>query len=345
MKKVLIVGSGGVGTIAALGLELGGKASVTSVVRSDYAVVSENGFQIDSIDHGVFSNWKPSKIAKSIQEAAEMDSYDYILVCTKVLPELYKSEELIEPAVTEGKTVIVLMQNGIDIEKPVAAKYPQNVVLSGVSMIGSINHHGKVHQEEPDRCQVGYYESPGFSKQELENIAKQFVGVYGASGVKCVYAPHLLTSRWRKLVYNSCINTVCAATVLDAGRVYLGGLDQTLVMPAMQEIKKLAKIALKSDEEDPLGKDIDIEMLESDDGIYYKPSMLVDVEKGNPIELEAILGNPLRIAKELGVETPVLSTLYSILKGIQFRLLEGKGHIVCPTEGASRAKHARIFDP
>lgn len=50
--RVLIAGGGGVGNIAAYNLEKGGLATVTMVLRSNYAVVKEKGFEIESCDHG-----------------------------------------------------------------------------------------------------------------------------------------------------------------------------------------------------------------------------------------------------------------------------------------------------
>lgn len=58
--NVLLVGSGGVGTMGAFALEKGGKATVTSVLRSNFAAVEKSGFQITSLDHGDISNWKPT---------------------------------------------------------------------------------------------------------------------------------------------------------------------------------------------------------------------------------------------------------------------------------------------
>ena len=46
----------------------------------------------------------------------------------------------------------------------------------------------------------------------------------------------------------------------------------------------------------------------------YKTSMLVDYEKGRPLELEAILGNAVFYAQEVGVDVPCLSGLYGLLK-------------------------------
>jgi 2-dehydropantoate 2-reductase len=47
-----------------------------------------------------------------------------------------------------------------------------------------------------------------------------------------------------------------------------------------------------------------------------EPSMLVDVLNGRRMEVEAILGNPVRIARELGVAVPRLETLCALLKGL-----------------------------
>jgi hypothetical protein len=59
-KTVLIVGGGAVGTLAAVNLEVGGLAQVTVVLRSNYNVVKDKGYTIESCDHGNLSGWRPS---------------------------------------------------------------------------------------------------------------------------------------------------------------------------------------------------------------------------------------------------------------------------------------------
>lgn len=46
----------------------------------------------------------------------------------------------------------------------------------------------------------------------------------------------------------------------------------------------------------------------------FKPSMVVDFEMGRPIEIEAILGNAVRIADKINCPVPLLRALYAILK-------------------------------
>lgn len=45
-------------------------------------------------------------------------------------------------------------------------------------------------------------------------------------------------------------------------------------------------------------------MIDSDGEVYYKPSMLVDVEKGNLMEMEVILKAPLDVAKSTMFQLP-----------------------------------------
>ena len=58
--NILLVGSGGVGTMGAYNLEVGGLATVTAVLRSNYATVKQYGFSIVSMDHGQIQGWKPT---------------------------------------------------------------------------------------------------------------------------------------------------------------------------------------------------------------------------------------------------------------------------------------------
>jgi ketopantoate reductase len=58
--NVLLLGCGAVGTMAAVTLERSGCATVTAVLRSNFAAVKTEGFTIDSVDHGKLSGWRPS---------------------------------------------------------------------------------------------------------------------------------------------------------------------------------------------------------------------------------------------------------------------------------------------
>jgi ketopantoate reductase len=59
-REILVIGAGGVGTMACVALERSGMARVTAVLRSNYEKVVRDGFDIESVDHGKLSGWRPS---------------------------------------------------------------------------------------------------------------------------------------------------------------------------------------------------------------------------------------------------------------------------------------------
>lgn len=73
MLDVCVVGVGGVGTIAAFVLEKSKRARVTAILRSNYALVKEGGYDIDSIDHGKVTNWRPHNGKSQEKKARLMD--------------------------------------------------------------------------------------------------------------------------------------------------------------------------------------------------------------------------------------------------------------------------------
>lgn len=326
MKQVLVIGTGGVGAIVAYELALVGQSKVSIVVRRDYAKVAEKGYEIHSISHGDVPSWKPDTVYATVADASATE-YDYVVISTKNLPDITKVEELIEPVVTEGKTTVVMMQNGFDLGRPVIAKYPKNVCLSAVSHIGSHNHAGVITQTQKDKCLVSYFINENLSKEVQEAAAKEFVQLLSLENNEIIYFPDAKWYRYRKLVYNATLNTVAALTRLDTGRLFLSGGLEAISIPAMREVISIAKA-----DGVELPEDVINAVVHSDDGDWFKPSMLVDVEKGNPIELEVILGNLLTVAGELKVETPVLSLLYELLKVVQYGLKEKAGYFELPAE-------------
>lgn len=332
--NVLVIGTGGVGAIVAYELSLVEKCTVSIVVRRDYSTVSASGYNIHSCAHGDVAGWKPDRIYASVEEARK-ESYDFVVVSTKNLPDITKVEDLIEPVVTEGKTTVVLMQNGFDIGRPVIQRYPENCCISGVSHIGSHNTNGVITQTQKNKCLVSYFPNDSLPIDTQIAQAKELVELLSHPKNDIIYFESAKWYRYRKLVYNATLNTVAALTRVDTGRLLLSGGLEAISIPAMKEVLKVAK----ADGIDLPGDVVNL-VVHSDDGDWFKPSMLVDVEKGNPIELEVILGNLLTVAKELNVETPVLGLLYELLKVVQYSLKEKAGLINIPDV---RPANERIF--
>jgi len=207
--------------------------------------------------------------------------YDYIVVATKNCPDIPPTVvELIRPALLPSNehTTVLLLQNGLNIEKSIIDAFPATPVLSGISFIGSIEKEpGYIVQDEPDRLAIGPFSNPNIDASISQEKAKEFVELYSKSGkTNCIYSENVLHDRWRKLVFNACLNPICAITGLDTGRLRLadGALDG-LVRPAMKEILQAAAANGVHLADDVIDTMINNDPLD----LYLAPSMLADVQK------------------------------------------------------------------
>jgi 2-dehydropantoate 2-reductase len=208
--------------------------------------------------------------------------YDYVVLCTKNNPDVSPTVvDLVAPALPKNssRTTLILLQNGLNIEKPFLRPFPNTPILSAISMIGSAEPSpGHIVHDEADRLLIGAFPTSNINPAVPERRAEEFVKIYGAGGkTDCNYSPNVLHDRWKKLVFNACLNPICAITGLDDGRIRLadGALDG-LVRPAMREIVAAAKaVAGVELADDVIESTINIDPLES----YLKPSMQQDLEK------------------------------------------------------------------
>ncbi|KXS95089.1 hypothetical protein AC578_9575 [Pseudocercospora eumusae] len=319
--NVLVVGGGGVGTIAALNLEAGGLAEVSMVLRSNYQHVKIHGYSIESEDHGSIAGWRPTQVLDKVPSNHSDDTrqFDFLVIATKNIPGNGPSlVEIVRPAVTRS-TSILLLQNGLNIEKPFISAFPENVILSGISMMGSREvETGVIQHTGHDSSLIGVFPGQKGPEQIGLKAARDFCNIYSAAGkATCLYDSDVPWSRWRKLVYNACFNPICAITGLDTSSIRLAEDSvETLVRPAMEEIRACAAAAGHELPENIADTTIQFDPIE----MHYVPSMLEDLRRGNLIEYENILGEPLRTGQKLGVPMPTISFLYSICKAIQWKL-------------------------
>lgn len=314
--------------MAAYALEIGGRAAVTAVCRSNYDAVKTAGFSIDSLDHGHgITGFRPTRILDRVPGVDEEGSepYDFLVLTTKNIPDVKPTAlDLIKPAVTPGATTIVLLQNGLNIEKPFTAEFPKNVVLSGVSLIGATEFQpGSIRHDDRDRGKLGPFPGLAVPPAVAEARGREFVDLYIACGkVDWQYDDDVSFTRWRKLVYNSSFNSVSAILGMDTARMRMSQfVIDDLIKPVMLEIVAIAKAA---GVDLPSGVVQEIITVDPTDTAFV-PSMGQDAAKGSYIECENIVGEPLHEAERLGVPAPTLRTIYGLLRGIQLKAKESRG--------------------
>lgn len=338
-KNVIVIGAGGVGVITTLTLAKVGKANVHLVVRSDYKQVLENGYEIDSCDYGKLSNWKPQFVYSSITEASKSGKFfDYILVTTKNIPDGPESctvHAMVQPLVESNYSIdstkltsVVLIQNGIDIEKELIARLGSSkynvAFLSGIQLIGSSKiGPAKIKQIGRDQLTVGPFIS---SDKQAYTSAKHFIELYSNKDVNDVtFDMRVRYSRWKKLLYNAICATTATLVTLDTRSCYtlapaVIDIENNYFRPAMQEIVRIAET-----ENIILDSQLVDFFITSSRNSVHKPSMCLDKERGQLMELEVTLGNALRIAAEYQLEAPILTILYTLLSLEQAKVKKAKG--------------------
>lgn len=298
--KILISGAGAVGAYFGGRLNSAG-AEVSVICRSDYNEVKQNGFQISSTK-GDFV-FKPSQVIRSASEY--QGTADLIIVGSKVLPEI-DTVSMIRDAVKPG-TVILLAQNGIDIEKDIHAAFPDNELLSAIIYIGCTKNAPGIiaHTGGPGSMTFGE-----FRHHKAGKIAHELLELFKQTPCPAELVGNIQYYRWKKLLWNIPFNSisVLGGSLLTNEMTDRGNLEK-LCSDIMYEI-----IAVARSNGIELAESLVSENIEYTRNFTpYATSMLADFRRKRPLEVEAIVGNVCRIAQANNVEIPRIQTIYALL--------------------------------
>ncbi|KAF2091035.1 2-dehydropantoate 2-reductase [Saccharata proteae CBS 121410] len=315
--NVLVFGTGGIGSIYA-SLLAPAYASVTCVCRSNYHAVKNNGITINGPGNNI--SVRPSHVVSSVADAAAHRPYDFILVASKAFPGANPdTPSLIASVITPERTVIVLLQNGIGIEDEYRTAFPNNPLLSGVVYLpANQTAPGVVSMGNFNRLEIGTYPAePADGDSAAAGMLRILRDVVRPAGVDVQLYDDVQPRRWSKLLVNASWNPICALTLCsDVDYMASSVAALPFVRSVMSEVVSIAQ-ALGHAEVDEKEADRQIGRAQARVGTKgVEPSMLSDVKAGKPMEVEAILGNTVRIAEEIGVATPGLMALYALAKGL-----------------------------
>ena len=300
--KILLIGPGAVGTYFCGRLAQHG-ASVEVVARSNADLISRQGYQIESDRPEGDFHFTPARVIASATECSP--DIDAIIVALKILPEI-DTVSLIAPAANlPHHPPIVLIQNGIGIEDPIAAAFPDNEIISTIAYIGGTRPApGVVRQRGSARLRMGLYQ--GKNNLFCQKLVSEFVD----SQVDCTFSADIRFDRWNKLLWNLAFNTVSViggnlttAQMCDCGQI------ETLCRNLMTECAAVARAAGVDLNDSHINSQIEF----TRNFPPYKTSTLQDFEAKRPLECEAIIGNAVRIAERLNIDTPVMHTCYTLL--------------------------------
>ncbi|KAI0013923.1 2-dehydropantoate 2-reductase [Xylariaceae sp. FL0662B] len=315
--RILVFGTGSIGAVYTWVLSKVVKESdITAICRSNYDEASTNGFTIHSGLWGNDLKVRP-QVARSVADAvdtAPAKPYDYVLVAAKAIPTVPSTAELIRPAVGQN-TTIVLLQNGIGIEDEFAKLYPDNPLLSTVVYLPATQvSPGVVYHKEVELLHVGTY--PATAPAKCKDAGKAFVDLLGSAGASARLHDDVQFERWSKLLVNGSWNPICALTRLR-DRQFIDSNEDALqfIKDAMMEVAAVAQACGYSEVNEKVVEfQINRAAVRSLPGV--QPSMLGDALHGRTMEVDALVGNTVRLAKQKGTAVPMLRTIYFLVNGL-----------------------------
>ena len=295
IQRVCVVGAGVIGSLFAA--HLGRVCEVSVLCRRDEHArdLAARGLRVTGKHEFVAS-------VSAATSPAELEEPDLVIVATKATELEGAASRL---AGRWPKAAVMTVQNGLGAEEVVAA-YGGWPMISAVTFMSGTKH-SDTHVEYILDTET-WLGPHGVTPVELVHEAGELIV---RSGLKAEVLPDLRPAQWSKLIFNATVNGVAALTGLPHDFHFAEGQLGDLVRSLVEEGKAVARAAGIELHDDPW----EMNVLATQRGSAHYPSMLEDVEGGRPTEAELINGALVSQAQAHGVEAPLQSAVYALVRG------------------------------
>ncbi len=268
------------------------------LLHNDYYHVMNHGLVVDSID-GDFVLPK----VNAYESAADMPRCDIVIVALKTTQNVHLADILSHVATPDS--IIVVLQNGIGIEKDIAELIPGRTVIGGLCFLCS-NKVGPGHIKHIDYGAltlgeyISGYKAAGITSS-LDFVAKAFQ----QAKITVRLSENLGEARWKKLVWNAPFNGLSVVLNATTDKIISNDASRSLSLDIMMEVIHGAAA---------LGYNIDKAFADQMMTLTrqmkaYKPSMMLDFETGRPLEIDAMYWRPISEAQAKGRQMTAMRTL------------------------------------
>lgn len=315
--RVAVFGAGAIGGYLAAKLAAAGRVDLSLVARGPHLeAIASRGLTL--IENG-------REITHRIDAAADAAVFgpqDYVILTLKahsITPALGAIRPLLG-----DRTTVVTMQNGvpwwyfhalggphdgtrIEAVDPGGRIWdaigPQRVVGSVVYPAAEIDAPGVVRHIDGNRFSLG--EPDGSISERAQTLAAELI----AAGLKAPVRPDIRTEIWVKLWGNVAFNPISALTRSTLGAI-VGDPDTRAVARAMMV------------EAQAIGEALGIRfLLDVDKRIEgagkvgaHKTSMLQDLERGRPMEIDALVTAVQEVGRLVRAPTPTIDTVLALVR-------------------------------
>jgi 2-dehydropantoate 2-reductase len=301
--KIAILGSGAVGGYYGARLAQAGH-DVTFIARGAHlAAIRERGLQIKSAALGDFLVH-----ARAEEDTARVGPVDLVLFAVKTYDNP-TALPLLAPMLGPS-TAVLTVQNGVDSAGEVGAAAGEARTLGGTTYIATaLEAPGLIVQTGTHR-RIVFGEAFG----ELPRLSDRVTAIHEAftgAGIESYPVGDGRVPIWEKFVFLASLAGFTGAARLPIGPVWGDPFTRAQFLAGCREIEAVARA-----EGVPVAADVVDRIVPYIDAIpgTMRSSLLIDLQAGKRIEVEALQGTVVRRGAARGVPTPIMSTLYSVLK-------------------------------
>lgn len=328
--KVCIYGAGAIGAHIGVLMKLAG-VDVSLVARgANLAAIQENGLKLITKVDGV----EVEKVARmpAVQEPSELGPQDFVISTLKS-HQAWDAADHMRPLIGP-ETAVVTAQNGVPwwyfhgLEGPFAelqlesvdpqgrqwaAIGPDRAIGCTVYPAAEIIAPGVIKHTYGDRYNLGE------PNRQITPRVTALAGAFEAAGLKCKVYEDIRDDIWLKLWGNLCFNPISALTHATLDVVATDPGTRAVAKAMMTEAEVLAR---------KLGVHFRVDIERRINGAAsvgaHRTSMLQDLDKKRPLELDALLTAVQEMGRLVEVKTPTIDIVLALTQQM------GRTHGVYP---------------
>jgi 2-dehydropantoate 2-reductase len=301
--KIAILGSGAVGGYYGARLAQSGH-DVTFVARGAHlAAIRERGLEIKSPALGDFV-----ARGRAEEDTAKVGVVDLVLYAVKSYDNP-TALPLLTPMLGDS-TFVLTLQNGVDSPGEVAAVAGESRTLGGATYIATaLESPGLIVQTGTHR-RIVFGEAFGRLPRSTDRV-RQIHEAFSGADIQSYPVDDGRVPIWEKFVFLAALAGFTGAARLPIGPVWSDPFTRAQFLAGCREIEAVARA-----EGVPVAPDVVDRIVPYIEAIpgTMRSSLLIDLQAGKRIEVEALQGTVVRRGAARGVTTPIMSTLYSVLK-------------------------------
>ena len=304
--QVAIVGSGAVGGYFGAKLARAGH-DVTFVARGLHlAAIRERGLTVRSTT-GDFEEFTVQ--ARAVDRGEDVPAPDVAIFAVKS----YSNADALPllGAVARDRALVLTLQNGVDSVDEIAGFVDRDRVLGGSTYVATALAAPGLVEQTGTHQRIVFGEVAGRTGRRLSERVERLHQAFIGADIESEPVVDARVPIWEKFCYLAPFAAFTGAARLPIGGLWSDPTTRQMMVAAFEEVETVARgegVSLPDGLVARISKYIDSIPPTT------RSSLLIDLQQGKPIEVEALIGAVVRRAARLGSAVPIMSALYAALK-------------------------------